>query len=151
MINLVVHEFLPQCNEYHITVENKTPQHIPRIIADQGKLQRVMNNLLDNAIKFTPDGGEINIKVECNDTGVVVRVEDSGPGIPEEYRERIFERFVQVPGQRSRRRGTGLGLTFCQSVIEAHGGHIWVEPRPGGGSIFFFTLPYKNAEGLSHL
>jgi signal transduction histidine kinase len=67
---------------------------------------------------------------------------DSGPGIPEEYRDEIFKRFAQIPGQRGRRRGSGLGLTFCQLTVEAHGGRIWVQPRPeGDGSTFSFTLP----------
>lgn len=68
-------------------------------------------------------------------------VHDSGSGIPPEYRERIFDRFVQVKGPRGRRRGTGLGLTFCKLVVEAHGGRIWVESEEGKGSTFYFTLP----------
>jgi signal transduction histidine kinase len=65
---------------------------------------------------------------------------DQGPGIPETYRERLFERFVQIGGQAGARRGVGLGLTFCRLVVEAHGGHIWIDDNPEGGSIFAFTL-----------
>jgi signal transduction histidine kinase len=72
---------------------------------------------------------------------VAVRVTDTGPGIPEGYREKVFERFTQVPGLRGRRRGSGLGLTYCRLAVEAHGGKIWFEPGPGGGSRFVFTLP----------
>ena len=68
-------------------------------------------------------------------------VRDTGPGIPPEYRTRIFDRFVQITSRPGRRRGTGIGLNFCQLAIEAHGGRIWVEEAPGGGSDFLFTLP----------
>jgi signal transduction histidine kinase len=74
---------------------------------------------------------------------ITVQVLDTGPGIPEDFREKIFDRFSQVPGQSGRRRGSGLGLTFCKLAVEAHGGRIWVEPRPGGGSIFTLTLPIE--------
>jgi signal transduction histidine kinase len=72
---------------------------------------------------------------------VAIQVSDTGPGVPEDYREMIFERFNQVPGLQGRRRGSGLGLTFCRLALEAQGGKIWYEPRPGGGSTFVFTLP----------
>jgi NtrC-family two-component system sensor histidine kinase KinB len=70
-----------------------------------------------------------------------VRIRDTGPGIPEEYRQKIFERFTQVPGRAGRRRGSGLGLTFCRLVMEAHGGSIWAEAGTNGGSVFVLTLP----------
>ncbi len=68
-------------------------------------------------------------------------VSDAGPGILDDYKNRIFERFVQIPGSGSRKRGSGLGLTYCRLAVEAHGGEIWVEDAPGGGSVFTFTLP----------
>jgi signal transduction histidine kinase len=71
-------------------------------------------------------------------------VRDTGPGIPPEYRERIFERFAQVPGASSKRTGTGLGLTFCKLAVEAHGGRIWVESEASQGSTFYFTLPLSD-------
>ena len=69
---------------------------------------------------------------------------DSGPGIPPEYLTRVFDRFVQVEGQAGRRQGTGLGLAFCKLAVEAHGGRIWVENRPEGGSAFYFALPVEH-------
>jgi signal transduction histidine kinase len=107
---------------------------------------RVAGNLIDNAMKFSPSGGQVVISACVNECGMAqVQISDNGPGIPEEYREKVFERFTQVPGQRSRRRGSGLGLTFCRMAIEAHGGRIWVENQqaPLTGSIFIFTLPLK--------
>ncbi|MEK7278111.1 MAG: ATP-binding protein [Chloroflexota bacterium] len=71
----------------------------------------------------------------------VCQVQDTGPGIPDEYRERIFDRFAQVKGRKGRRAGSGLGLAFCKLAVEAQGGRIWVENRPEGGSAFSFTLP----------
>jgi two-component system, NtrC family, sensor histidine kinase KinB len=68
-------------------------------------------------------------------------VADTGPGIPDEYKTRIFERFQQIDQAKAHRRGTGLGLTFCRLTVEAHGGQIWIEDNPAGGSVFAFTLP----------
>jgi len=137
-----VHELLSQANEAGIHLHNDVPNDLPKIRADNGKLRRVLTNLLDNALKFTPENGQVSISAELSLSGTItVHVSDTGPGIPEEYREKIFDRFSQVPGQSGRRRGSGLGLTFCKLAVEAHGGHIWVEPRPGGGSTFTLTLP----------
>jgi signal transduction histidine kinase len=72
---------------------------------------------------------------------LMLAVSDSGPGVPEEYREKIFQRFSQVPGLHGRRGGSGLGLAFCRLVVEAMGGKIWLESNRGGGSVFVFTLP----------
>ena len=114
----------------------------PPIRADASKLRRVVVNLLGNALKFTPDGGHIKLTVACTAPGVTLSVSDDGPGIPPEDRERIFEKFGQVqrraPG---RQPSTGLGLTFCRMVAEAHGGRIWVESEPGHGSTFFVFIP----------
>lgn len=131
-----------QSSEFGIELVNNAPDNLPTVYADQGKITRVINNLVDNALKFTPTGGEVVISAGLAPNNlIVVQVSDCGPGIPEEYREKIFQRFGQIPGIRGRRRGSGLGLTFCRLAVEAHGGRIWVEPRPGGGSIFTFTLP----------
>ncbi len=103
----------------------------------------MLTNLVDNALKYSPSGSQAVISGEISDISgmACIRVSDSGPGIPVEYREKIFERFGQVPGLRGRRRGTGLGLTFCKLAVEAHGGKIWVETSSAGGSDFVFTLP----------
>jgi PAS domain S-box-containing protein len=115
-----------------------------QVLADEEKMGRVLTNLVDNALKFTPAGGRITVTAERapgEERVMRCAVHDSGSGIPPEYRERIFDRFVQVKGPRGRRRGTGLGLTFCKLVVEAHGGRIWVESEEGKGSTFYFTLP----------
>jgi signal transduction histidine kinase len=125
-----------------VTLEARPPSGLPDVLADGDILQRVLINLLDNALKFTPAGGRV--WVEAHPEAKVVRVDvvDTGPGIPEGERERIFEKFTQVQRQAEARRGSGLGLTFCRMAVEAHGGRIWVEDGPGGeGSRFAFTVP----------
>lgn len=117
------------------------PEDLPPILIDTEKIERVIANLLDNALKYTPNNEDIMIAAEHVDERIVVNIIDAGPGIPEKERERIFERFAQVPGNRPSRRGFGLGLTFCRLAVEAHGGKIWVEAGPNGvGSRFVFTL-----------
>lgn len=139
-------DLLPQANEAEVILRYDIPEGFPALRADQGKIARVLTNLLDNALKFTPSGGQVCVSAEIYPRDMAaIRVSDSGPGIPDEFREKIFDRFTQVPGQRGRRRGSGLGLTFCRLAVEAHGGRIWVEPRPGGGSIFSFTLPIASS------
>jgi signal transduction histidine kinase len=134
-------ELSPIAMELEITTEILIDPDLPNIPLDVSKMERVLLNLMDNALKFTPADGLIQIRAQ--QAGEVVRVEvcDNGPGIPDDYKSRIFDRFQQVDGSTGRRRGTGLGLTFCKLTVEAHGGHIWIEDNPGGGSIFVFTLP----------
>ena len=121
---------------------------LPTIHGDAALLGRALNNLLDNALKFAPSGSSVEVSAQRDDpAGIRLSVSDSGPGIPEAYRDTIFEKYSQVPGIRGRRRGTGLGLALCRLVAEAHGGRAWVEPRPGGGSIFSFTAYTLNERG----
>jgi len=112
------------------------------IRADTDRLHQVMINLLDNSIKYGKEGGEVVISAEANGKGKLkVCIKDDGPGIPEEARERIFERFYRVDRARSREQGgTGLGLSIVKHIIQSHGGEVWVESDPGEGASFFFTL-----------
>jgi len=108
--------------------------------ADPELLQRVIINLVGNAIKFTPRGGSIVVRAEYEASkALLLSVQDDGPGILLEDQARIFDRFTQT-GQR-RQWGSGLGLTFCKLAVEAHGGRIWVESTPGKGSTFYLSLP----------
>jgi PAS domain S-box-containing protein len=110
--------------------------------ADAQKLQQVLYNLLDNAAKYSPDGGAIHTSgSQCNGN-IIVRVEDSGVGIPKDQLQLIFERFYRVNDKSTEGiSGVGLGLSMCKGIIEAHGGHIWVNSAYGQGSTFAFTLP----------
>jgi signal transduction histidine kinase len=127
-----------------ITIDVAARDDLPAVLIDVEKIERVLANLLDNAIKYSPDDDVITLAAEVDDSQqhLVVSITDRGQGIPPEERERVFERFAQVAGQKPVRRGFGLGLTFCRLAVEAHGGHIWIEGGPDGrGSRFMFTLP----------
>ena len=126
----------------NITLEKNIALEAPEVEADAKKLCRVLVNVVGNAIKFTPAGGTITINVCPHDEGVLYSVRDTGQGIPSEAFEHIFEKFGQVEKRLSgERASTGLGLTFCKLVVEAHGGRIWVESQLGQGSEFLFLIP----------
>ena len=118
------------------------PERPSPVDCDGGLVSRVFTNLLGNAVKFTPAGGSVAVEILTNDGHLVAAISDSGPGIPREYHDRIFEKFGQV-GVRNegQKYSTGLGLTFCKLAIEAHRGSIQVNSEPGQGSTFRFTLP----------
>ncbi len=129
-----------------INVETFAPQDLPTIQADRDKIYRVLSNLINNAIKYTPSRGQITVHSELKDDFITITVADTGPGIPPEDRERIFDRFAQINGEQGRGSGFGLGLAFCRMTIEAHGGKIWVESEEDkDGSRFIFTLPLNPA------
>ncbi len=113
---------------------------LPTIEMDEDMIRRVLINLLENAVKYTRSGDQIAVAAARRDGEILVSVRDSGPGIPEEDRERIFDKFTRVTRD-SRPKGIGLGLAFCRLAVEAHGGRIWVESQEGQGSTFHFTLP----------
>ncbi len=122
-----------------IRLETRLADDLPQVWADVDLLERVLQNLVGNAIKFTPDGGTVRVEAQWEEklSAVVVRVCDTGPGISPEIRGRIFEKFTT--GKHSQR-GTGLGLAFCKMALEAHGEHIWVEHSGAQGTSFAFTL-----------
>ena len=110
--------------------------------ADEVKLMQVVVNLLSNAVKFTPDGGSVDVRAEVSGTDALVTVRDTGIGIPEEERERIFEAFQRGGrGARTSVEGTGLGLTLSRRILDLHGGRLWMESTVGEGSTFSFTVP----------
>jgi two-component system, OmpR family, phosphate regulon sensor histidine kinase PhoR len=124
------------------------PADLPEVLVDQERVQQVITNLLHNAIKFTPAGGEIRVSAHEDNppagdaTEVVVAVQDNGIGISRQDLPRVFERFYKSDRARTRSRGgTGLGLAIARHIVEAHGGRIWVQSKEGRGSTFFFTLP----------
>jgi signal transduction histidine kinase len=114
--------------------------HLHDIEGDHDMLVRVVTNLLENAIKHTPAGGHIALSASSRDGGVRVSISDTGPGIPAQMQNEIFDKFVRLKRDRLRD-GYGLGLAFCRLAVEAHGGHIWVESSAYGGAVFSFELP----------
>ena len=125
------------------TVELSWPAEDPVVIADMRRIYQVVQNLLTNAVKYSPDGGNITLTAQSERRNLVVAVTDQGLGMPTTELDRIFDRFHRVHGEDSRRiGGTGLGLAICKGLVEAHGGRIWAESQgEGKGSTFRFTLP----------
>lgn len=130
----------PLANERDIRLINCLPPDLPFLMIDEQVIGRVLQNLMDNSIKFTPPGGQISIEANLETcaplTTVIVR--DTGPGIPPELHDRLFQKFSTG---RTPKRGSGLGLAFCRLAVEAHGGRIWAETDPTQGTAFLFTLP----------
>jgi PAS domain S-box-containing protein len=116
-------------------------ENLPKVIVDQEKISWVINNLISNALKYTNAGDEISVMAQVQHGKMCISVRDTGIGIPEEYREKIFDKFVQVRDFRSEAHGTGLGLTIAKEIVEAHGGEIWCDSKLDVGSTFTFTLP----------
>lgn len=114
---------------------------LPRIAGDGDRLAQVFTNLVDNAIKHTPAAGTVSISAELDEKGVLVKIQDTGEGIPQADLPRIFERFYQVDKSRAKRAGTGLGLAIVYEIIQAHSGRIWVESEVGQGATFYVWLP----------
>jgi len=125
-----------------LTLVENLPKDLPPVAGNEARLLQVFDNLLGNAIKFSPAGGRITVTVE--DAGSMLRasVSDQGIGIPKDQQEKIFERFYQVNGSARRRfGGAGLGLAIVRQIVETHGGRVWVESDEGKGSTFYFTIP----------
>jgi two-component system phosphate regulon sensor histidine kinase PhoR len=116
------------------------PSSLPAVMADAQRIQHVITNLMHNAIKFTPPGGQVSISAEAMANEVVVALSDTGVGIPSDALPRIFERFYKADRSRAGE-GTGLGLSIAKHIVQGHGGRIWVESQEGRGSTFRFALP----------
>ena len=126
----------------HATVTPCWPEEPVRATVDPDVMRRVIANLVGNALKFTPRGGEVRVEIEAGSAGAELRVVDRGPGIAPEFQERIFEKFGDAnDGEKPRIRSSGLGLTFCKLAVEAHGGRIGVTSAVGEGSTFWLSLP----------
>jgi two-component system sensor histidine kinase ResE len=142
LLHRVVEKFIPQAQQAQLNLQvNLAPT--PMIIGDGDRLAQVFTNLVDNAIKFTPPGGNVTINSSASDGILIVKISDTGSGIPLEDQQRIFERFYQA--DKSRRggsgRGIGLGLPIARQIVLSHGGDIRVESCPAKGSTFIVKLP----------
>ena len=139
LIDEVAAMLRPQAAARTIELDVRLPTGDPVVLADAARLRQVLFNLVGNALKFTDNGGTVSIGADAADDAIQISVTDTGIGIPEDAREHIFDRFWQV--KHSVRGGAGLGLAIAKSIVEAHGGRIWVESRAGGGTVFRFTIP----------
>jgi len=145
MVEEVLSEFEQRLAEGMLSVRIVFPEQIPVVLGNKARLKQVLVNLVDNAVKYTPAGGEIVVGAQSEDQDLRVWIKDSGEGIPAMDVGRVFERFYRVDKGRSRRSGgTGLGLAIVKHIIENHGGRVGVESRLGSGSTFYFILPVEN-------
>jgi two-component system sensor histidine kinase KdpD len=120
-------------------VKTRVDADLPFISVDEILIQQALVNVLENATKYAPAGSEIEIGAEAEGDRVTIAISDRGPGIREEHKKKIFDKFFRE--QPNKCSGAGLGLAICSSIVEAHGGSIWVEDNPGGGSVFKLKVP----------
>ena len=131
----------PAFAQKHLEFDLKVPGDLPEVMADPNAVGSALTNLLSNALKFTPAGGQVSLTAHRDGEFVVFGVHDNGPGIPEQFRGRIFEKFFRIPRPEEGPPGAGLGLAIAKEIVEAHGGQIDFRQREGGGSVLSFTLP----------
>jgi two-component system sensor histidine kinase KdpD len=138
VVGSALHRLAQQLQTRPLTLD--LPADLPLIPLDAVLIEQVLVNLLENALKYTPEKSPLTIRAWVNEQGVTIELADQGPGIALADREAVFEKFYRVQSERG---GSGLGLTICRGIVTAHGGKIWVEAVPGGGASFRFTLPIE--------
>jgi signal transduction histidine kinase len=148
VLDTSLQQVFPLLTLHRLTVQRILPDDLPLVFADPHVSQRILENLLDNAIKFSPREGEIIIRITDEQSFIKISIEDQGPGIPKEEQAAIFEQFTQLKSEENSwsRGGFGLGLAFCQLATQAMGGTIWVESDGESGTKFLFTVPSYNLD-----
>ncbi|MGH7636212.1 MAG: GAF domain-containing sensor histidine kinase [Gemmatimonadaceae bacterium] len=147
LIQEVVDAFRLSAADRGVALQASVPGELPLVAADDRRIVQVLTNLCANALKFTPRGGSVSVLAEPNGQAVRLCVADSGIGIPRDSLDRVFDRFWQA--KRASRASAGLGLAIAKSIVEAHGGEMWVESAEGRGTQFHFTLPRASGESSS--
>jgi two-component system sensor histidine kinase KdpD len=117
------------------------PADLPEVAIDPGLVDQLLVNLVENALRYTPKDAKLYVRARAVANGVAVQVADEGPGIAEDERARVFEKFYRGRHANRADGGVGLGLTICRAIVRAHDGHISIRERPGGGTLVEFTLP----------
>jgi len=132
-----------QAKQKQISLGVEIPKDLPHVIeADQALLQQAVYNLVENALKYTPEGGEVTIHLQTDPSVLTFAVQDTGIGIPKSDLPRLFEKFYRGTNREALvQRGTGLGLAIVRSIAERHGGKVWVESELGKGSVFYLQIP----------
>jgi two-component system, OmpR family, sensor histidine kinase BaeS len=146
LVERVVVRFKPQAASRQVSLQMTTPNGCPSVMVDPARIEQILNNLLSNALRYTPDGGEIEIFLKADGKKLLVSVHDNGPGISEDALPYIFERFYRADRSRSRSEGgSGLGLAIALQIAALHGGTLTAGNDPQGGAVFTLSLPYKNS------
>ncbi|MFC2020860.1 PAS domain S-box protein [Chloroflexota bacterium] len=140
LLNKITNDMSIVANGRELSLALDVPPSLPTLWADENRLEQVILNLIVNAFKWSPPGGTVTLRAREKDTTLVVEVQDEGTGITNGEQERIFEMYYRTEDDRQRIDGLGLGLALCKTIIEAHGGKIWVESKVGKGSIFSFSI-----------
>ncbi len=147
LVSTAVTHHVERAGRAMLKLTTEIAPHIPALRGNPGHLERMLDNLLDNALKFTPEGGVVQVKLSYEASALHLDVSDTGIGIPEEQLSQLFQRFYQIDGSMSRRYGgTGLGLALIKQIVEAHGGMVRVSSRVNKGSTFHIILPANIAE-----
>lgn len=143
LLNSILEKFAPQSTKAGVEIKTIIESGLPNVLADGDRLSQVFTNLVDNALKFTPQGGLIQLRASIVKGEMLVSVQDSGAGMSPEVQAHIFERFYQADASRSggEKHGAGLGLAIAHEIVQAHGGRISVRSRPGEGTVFEVSLP----------
>lgn len=139
----------PTADLKNIKINTEIEQNIPEMIVDHERIKQVIINIVNNAVKFSPNGSIINVRAKKDNDQILFEIQDYGRGIPKDKQEKIFEIFYQVDSGMDRKfGGAGLGLAISRGIILSHGGKIWVDSEPEKGSIFYFSLPITPVQDI---
>ena len=140
----IIEKYKPYASASNVEISFQAEESLPRVIADLSQIKSVIENLLDNAIRYIKGRGEIEIKINKKDHKLLFEIKDTGVGIPREDQKRIFQKFFRSMNvMRHQTQGSGLGLYIAKSIVEKSGGKIWFKSKEGEGTTFWFTLPIK--------
>ena len=143
LLQEIANDMIPVAQQNGQSLNLELPQSLPSAWADEDRLRQVILNLINNAIKFTPEGGKITLRAKKDGANLVVEVQDTGQGISKEDQHWLFEPYYQIGGETARWRGLGLGLSLSKRLVELHRGSIWVKSQKGRGSTFGFSIPFE--------
>lgn len=141
LLQKVASEMSPAASSRELSLVLDVPRSLPSVWVDGSRLQQVIVNLLTNAFKWSPQGGKVTLRAKQKNDALIVEVQDMGPGIAKENQQKIFDAYYRVESDGQRLDGLGLGLALCKTIVESHGGKIWVESEKGKGSTFGFSVP----------
>jgi signal transduction histidine kinase len=150
LIQNAIRDVTPVTSGRHQVLSSHLPDRLAPVWVDEDMARRVLINLMENASKFSPGGGRIEVGARQEDSVIHMWVKDNGPGIPAAEQEHIFNKFTRLHGN-SRPGGLGIGLAFCRLAVLGHGGRIWVESEPSKGAAFHFTFPIATPEQQQQL